>query len=159
MIGVMKTEIGVDPEMQAFMHSLHDKRPIVDSDQSLFNGTTGYIDHMAYDTPIRKIIERMDKGITSLIGSGWSYVGVWSNRLKKGGYHTSHIHPRGDMSGVYYMDVPDTASGTVEFIDGDLQPRTGDLIMFPSDKLHGVTIYLGDDPRLTVAFDVVKHDA
>ena len=159
MIGVLKTSIGVDPEMQALLHSMHDKRPVVESDQSLFHGTTGYINHLDYDSPARKLIEDMNKGISQLIGTGWSYVGVWSNRLSKGGWHSTHLHHKGEMSGIYYMDVPDASSGKLEFMDGDLQPHTGDLVMFPSNKLHGVTLYMGEKPRLTVAFDVVKTHA
>lgn len=101
-------------------------------------------------------------------------VGCWSIRLKRGGFHVNHIHPQGWISSAYYVSVPseveDTSmrSGWIKFGEprfpmpnGEagrfVQPRPGRLVLFPSYLWHGTTPILGDEPRLTIAFDAVPR--
>lgn len=96
--------------------------------------------------------------------------GCWSVRLKRGGFHVNHIHPQGWISSAYYVSVPaeveDTTvrSGWIKF--GEplfptpacaagrmIQPKPGRLVLFPSYLWHGTNPILGDEPRLTIAFD------
>lgn len=96
--------------------------------------------------------------------------GCWSVRLKRGGFHVNHIHPEGWISSAYYVSVPaevgDAAaqSGWIKFgepryaMPGGasiraVQPRPGRLVLFPSYLWHGTNPILGDEPRLTIAFD------
>ena len=78
---------------------------------------------------------------------------AWSVRLRKGGYHVMHNHPKGDISGVFYVRCGPGADLTIG--DETITPKPGMLIVFPSDIPHGTTPYEGDEiTRLTVAFDV-----
>ncbi len=96
--------------------------------------------------------------------------GCWSVRLKKGGYHVNHIHPRGWISSAYYVSVPAESadpgfqSGWLKFGEPRfpmpgaaprrlVQPLPGRLVLFPSYFWHGTTPIAGDEPRLTIAFD------
>ena len=36
-----------------------------------------------------------------------------------------------------------------------VKPKAGDLVLFPSYMWHGTVPFGGDEPRLTVAFDVL----
>ncbi|MCU0975830.1 MAG: putative 2OG-Fe(II) oxygenase [Steroidobacteraceae bacterium] len=100
--------------------------------------------------------------------------GCWSVRLRRGGFHVNHIHPAGWLSSAYYVhtpaDVADTEaqSGWIKFgeprfpVPGVLperiiQPRPGRLVLFPSYMWHGTTPITTDEPRVTVAFDVVTR--
>lgn len=104
-------------------------------------------------------------------GMGWS--GSWSVRLHEGGFHTDHIHPMGWISGVYYVETPDCLNDTenkpgwIKFgqysrprgasLNWEMvvRPRPGLLLLFPSYMWHGTMPISGDQPRLTIAFDIV----
>jgi len=99
--------------------------------------------------------------------------GGWSVRLHSAGYHTSHVHPRGWISSACYIELPDsmkaghTGEGSLSFgapgmlttpaLDAELsiRPQLGQLVLFPSYFWHGTLPFHSDQPRLTVAFDVV----
>jgi len=103
------------------------------------------------------------------------YNGSWSVRLHRAGYHTSHVHPRGWISSACYIQLPDsmkagnTAEGTLSFgapgmvttpsLDAELsvRPELGQLVLFPSYFWHGTLPFHSEQPRLTVAFDVVPE--
>ncbi len=103
------------------------------------------------------------------------YRGCWSVRLKAQGFHVNHLHPEGWLSSAYYVSAPDETadtakqSGWLKFgepaqpVPGagparTIQPRPGRLVLFPSYMWHGTTAIHGDEPRLTMAFDVVTRD-
>lgn len=100
--------------------------------------------------------------------------GCWSVRLKRGGFHVNHIHPRGWLSSAYYVAVPletgdvSARSGWIKFGEPRfaqpraesrhfIQPVAGRLVLFPSYMWHGTVPLQGDEPRLTVAFDAVPE--
>ena len=101
------------------------------------------------------------------------YNGSWSVRLHRTGYHTSHVHPRGWISSACYIQLPDsmtaahTAEGILSFgapgmittpsleAELSLRPEVGQLVLFPSYFWHGTLPFHSEQPRLTVAFDVV----
>ncbi len=113
------------------------------------------------DHPLRS----RNKGDSELIG-------CWSVRLRRGGYHVNHVHSQGWISSAYYVEVPPEVSneadksGWIKFgeprfeVPGAgaeklVQPSVGRLLLFPSYMWHGTTPITGDDPRMTIAFDVI----
>jgi hypothetical protein len=101
-----------------------------------------------------------------------SFRGCWSVELRREGFHVNHIHPEGWLSSAYYVSVPEEAtdmrarSGWLKFGEPRLpvpgmqaehfvQPRAGQLVLFPSYMWHGTNAIHGDQPRLTVAFDAI----
>jgi tetratricopeptide (TPR) repeat protein len=105
------------------------------------------------------------------------YNGSWSVRLHRAGFHASHVHPRGWISSACYIELPDSmkagrsAEGILSFgapgmittpsLDAELsvRPELGQLVLFPSYFWHGTLPFHSDQPRLTVAFDVVPDTA
>jgi Flp pilus assembly protein TadD len=100
------------------------------------------------------------------------FAGCWSVELRRGGHHVNHIHPEGWISSAYYVSVPAEAndvnlrSGWLKFgeprfpVPGAhpelfVPPQPGRLVLFPSYMWHGTNPIHGDEPRLTVAFDIV----
>ncbi|WP_156840995.1 tetratricopeptide repeat protein [Novosphingobium aquimarinum] len=101
------------------------------------------------------------------------FSGSWSVRLASEGHHLSHIHPAGWISSCYYVSVPDTIAqgeddagclvlgrsnldcGPADQVAQIVRPRPGLLALFPSYLYHGTVPFRSDQPRLTVAFDVV----
>lgn len=108
-------------------------------------------------------------------GDGFRMAGAWSVRLKSQGYHTNHIHPEGWISSALYVALPE------EVRDGDgdaghlqfgvppaelgiavpprrvVKPEIGVLSLFPSYMWHGTVPFTAEQPRITVAFDLVPQ--
>jgi hypothetical protein len=94
-------------------------------------------------------------------------------RLRRSGYHTNHVHPRGWISSACYIELPESMSdatspqGILRFGEPSIattpplhaeyavKPGVGMLVLFPSYFWHGTVPFASDQPRLTVAFDVV----
>ena len=103
----------------------------------------------------------------------FDFAASWSVRLRPGGYHTMHVHPLGWISSAYYVQVPpeitdsDAHGGGIKFGEPDIdlgeagaprrliRPAVGRLVLFPSYMWHGTVPFDSQDPRMTVAFDVV----
>lgn len=97
------------------------------------------------------------------------FSGAWSVRLRSGGSHSNHIHPRGWFSSAFYVELPEDLgrdeSGwlTIGEPQAQLQtglapfrtiePKPGRLVLFPSTMWHGTRPFHNGE-RLTVAFDV-----
>lgn len=153
---ILKTKVELVPRIGAFLHAMHDQQQIGDK-QSMRNGTAGYIPMDSRAGSVVKLRAVLGRAITELLGhQDWGFTGLWSTRLPKGGSHVMHNHPKGWMSGILYVDVPTYEGGHLVFDDTLLIPQTGDVVMFPSETWHSVTEYQGDQPRLTVAFDLLK---
>jgi hypothetical protein len=107
-------------------------------------------------------------------GEGFDFSASWSVKLRRKGYHQMHVHPRGWLSAVYYVRVPDAVArwertgggltfGTPDIDLGEegaarrcIQPAAGRLVIFPSYMWHGTVPLETDGTRLTIAFDVVS---
>lgn len=105
----------------------------------------------------------------------FEFAASWSVKLARTGYHTMHIHPLGWISSAYYVQVPKEVSeseaygGGLKFGEPDIdigpqgtarqqiQPKAGRLALFPSYMWHGTVPFQSDEPRMTVAFDVVPE--
>jgi len=99
------------------------------------------------------------------------FAGSWSVRLRSGGSHSNHVHPQGWISSALYLALPSRApdergdSGWLTLGEPDdllgidlppwrkIEPKPGQLVLFPSTMWHG-TVPFTDGERLTVAFDV-----
>ena len=111
-------------------------------------------------------------------GASFDFSASWSVRLRRSGYHTMHMHPLGWISSAYYVQLPpevadsaEAAGGGLKFGEPDIdigeegrarrhvQPAVGRLVLFPSYMWHGTIPFESDQPRTTVAFDVVPSRA
>lgn len=97
--------------------------------------------------------------------------GSWSVRLRPGGRHVPHLHPKGWLSSALYVALPQAVEtgreGWIAFGEPGLplrppqpperwvKPEPGLLVLFPSYMWHGTIPFGGAEPRLTCAFDVV----
>lgn len=164
---------------------LHDKlrHPLLF--QSLRNGTetTGDLARSddpviralfsAFDAPIRDYMTNIGSGADALRRRNrgtYRFNGGWSVRLRRAGYHNSHVHPRGWISSACYIDLPDgmdesSSDGCLSFgvpsmrttpslsVERIVRPQVGMLVLFPSYFWHGTVPFISDRTRLTVAFD------
>jgi len=162
-------------------------------DQSLRNGTQTvrdlrFVDHpilkahfKALDKPIREYMKMLghDETHPFLRRNTGEYLitGSWSVKLRKKGFHVSHVHPEGWISSAYYVDVPDEVADTekkagwihfgkppFDVLDQNgkplgyekiVQPKVGTLVLFPSYMWHGTNPLEQDATRMTLPIDVV----
>lgn len=103
---------------------------------------------------------------------------LWATVLHEGGHQRPHIHPKGWMSGVYYVQVPELAadaapgSGRLELgrpedalplppspLLQEVEAVPGRLVFFPSYLFHRTIPFRGGDerPRISLAFDVIPE--
>jgi len=128
----------------------------------------------AIDGPIRRHLARLGQGEdpVRVRNSGcYRLKGCWSVRLAPGGFHEHHIHPKGWYSSACYIDVPPVVeaggregwlalaqppfptSPPLEPLRYE-KPEPGKLVLFPSCLWHGTVPFSGDQPRLSIAFDI-----
>ncbi|MBA4175693.1 MAG: hypothetical protein C0505_03905 [Leptothrix sp. (in: Bacteria)] len=98
--------------------------------------------------------------------------GSWSVWLRPGGYHVDHVHQDGWISSACYVEVPGAVraggrEGWLRFgrpglavaeglsAEHWIRPEPGLVALFPSYMWHGTEPFSGEDPRLTMAFDLV----
>jgi len=101
-----------------------------------------------------------------------AFAGSWSVWLRPGGYHVDHVHQDGWISSACYIELPGAVraggrEGWLRFGQPGLplaerlvaehwiQPELGHVALFPSYMWHGTEPFSGDEPRLTIAFDLV----
>jgi len=91
--------------------------------------------------------------------------------LRSGGFHADHVHPRGWLSGVCYLELPpEVDEGRAGWLrlgqpgirttpalgpDFFVKPKAGSLVLFPAYMWHGVVPFQSPSTRLTVAFDAL----
>ena len=103
---------------------------------------------------------------------------AWGVILDSGAYQVPHIHPSAWLSGVYYVRLPKVVSvddpehpGWIEFgrpywdfhIDKEpetrlVKPEEGMLILFPAYVFHRTVPFVGDEHRISIAFDILHGE-
>ncbi|WP_421133961.1 putative 2OG-Fe(II) oxygenase [Alteromonas sp. A079] len=174
-------------QLQQYLLTLHnnEQHPI---GQSLRHGSQTFEDLFDDPAPViqtmkERIIENVSTFVASQIdmkkhpflsrlSTQFAFKGSWSVKLRKTGFHKSHYHSAGWLSGVYYVDVPDEVekggNGWLVFGRPDLgnislcedyaiKPVAGNLVLFPSYLWHGTNPINSAQHRMTVAFDIVPQ--
>ena len=102
----------------------------------------------------------------------WAIDGLWSVYLQPNGFHHDHVHPNGWISSALYIELPGRLGaagheGWIKFGEPGIvttpklghehavRPQPGRVVLFPSYMWHGTVPFGGNEPRLTVAFDIV----
>ena len=115
------------------------------------------------------------KGSESILIQNWPdeiKIAAWYVRMLQSGHQDSHIHPKGWVSGVFYLktvELPTQNEGAIKFglqgygypiKDDDYpqhlyQPSNGDLVLFPSSLFHKTIPVIQDVERCVIAFDLI----
>ena len=123
--------------------------------------------------PLHRTILETIKSIP-LTGPKEFKINFWVNVNTKGDWNIYHDHMGVDLSGVYYVKVPEN-SGEIMFKDprkgssGErnvvqmplnlpLMPKEGVLLMFPPFLEHMVSPSKSDEERISIAYNVLMRD-
>jgi len=102
-------------------------------------------------------VQTLREKIASMLGAR-SPVG-WAMVNRAGSHHPRHQHRVAVITGIFYVTAgsPEAITPTVfECEGGDLEvdPHPGRLAILRGDMWHAVPRYMGELPRITIAFDV-----
>lgn len=132
----------------------------------------------AIEAWLRSLPANADHPFLRRRASGVRFTGSWSVKLRSAGNHVNHIHPEGWISSAFYVSLPPSVvsadssadrSGHIQFgqppveLGLDLPPRrvvkpvVGTLALFPSYMWHGTVPFLDQQPRMTIAFDMIPR--
>lgn len=102
----------------------------------------------------------------------------WINVNPPHGYIGPHVHPNALLSGTYYVSVPqgEGAGGQIEFVSPHpvghmsgwikaamltdkvrVQPREGQILLFPAQLLHWVLPNTSTQDRVTISFNLAAR--
>jgi tetratricopeptide (TPR) repeat protein len=128
----------------------------------------------ALKEPIRQRLASLGAGADTVRArntGAYGFNGVWSVRLRPNGFHANHLHPKGWLSSACYIALPGAVErgqeGWLKFGQPGVptlpalepthfvKPEPGLLALFPSYMWHGTVPFGGDEPRLTIAFDLI----
>jgi hypothetical protein len=126
---------------------------------------------LALDGPIKRHLDRLGTGsdpVRRRNTGSYGFQGMWSVKLRPGGFHVNHVHPKGWLSSACYVETVDRPGqeGWIRFGEPGvrtkppleaqhaIEPKPGMLVLFPSYMWHGVTPFGGEKSRLTFAFDL-----
>ena len=113
---------------------------------------------------------------------GWKYepekvkmTEMWAIINKKNNLNTAHTHPNNYLSAAYYVKAPEKC-GTIKFINSntvakerfptleqktelnqnavEIEPKEGDLLIFPAYLSHAVNRNLSDEDRVVISFNI-----
>ncbi len=103
-------------------------------------------------------------------GKRFAIESSWFSKFERGNYAHLHNHGAADISGVYYVKVPDDSSNIffetpnrhLETSDvfsaiakrEELNAQEGMLALFPGWLQHGVRTNGTDDPRVSMSFNI-----
>lgn len=137
---------------------------------NLFNDDNPLIQSLI--TQFRACITNYIKQTNYLTTTEFEFSGSWSVRLSDQGFHTSHVHPMGQISSVFYVSLPESMKngvdkkGWLKFGEPNLKlksplpvahfvkPSVGKLVLFPSYMWHGTVPFDDEGVRMTIAFDI-----
>jgi uncharacterized protein (TIGR02466 family) len=152
------------------------------------NGWQSGLDFMEADVPAVHELKRFVNGRIEAFLAEWgrvafvpgavpafnySYTG-WAVVLRPGGFQHEHVHTKTDVTGIYYVAVPDAPGGEPvgdlvlvdprggrlaarsmwESAQHRIRPRAGMLLLFPSFVPHHVDQVQAPGQRISVNFDV-----
>lgn len=155
---------------------LHPKNP--GKFQAQIATTFWYNHQLQYELELAKlsqsIIPRASEFASSLgynRADNLRIINMWANRVEKYDYHQQHNHHGALISGVYYLQAPDTANlvFTAPDYDYDIITDTeteynqhlvkfqcvpGRLIMFKGTVRHGYDWHGSDTSKISIAFNI-----
>ena len=130
-----------------------------------------YQDEPLFKNYIQSILQTLSSTKLKITGETKVSISSWANVNEKGNWNFVHDHIGTDLSGVYYVKVPEN-SGEIVFFDPrkisvvdpvfqEDHPKAfgyhlveGTLLMFPSYLEHMVTPSESDETRISIAFNI-----
>ena len=109
-------------------------------------------------------VQELRQTIIEMVGGTRSLV-AWAMVNRAGSHHPRHQHRIAILSGVYYVAAGSAdaitptifecpCDGRPKLQDLEVDPHPGRLVVCLGQTWHAVPKYMGDLPRITIAFDV-----
>lgn len=104
-------------------------------------------------------VQKLRECVVELTNSAQRLV-AWAMVNRAGSHHPRHQHRAALLTGLYYVTPGNEEEVTptcFECADGtvlEVEPHPGRLVIFRGETWHWVTPVVGDEPRITIAFDL-----
>ena len=117
-----------------------------------------------FQEPIKKIenylnLEIKKKIIENNSIGKFKIKSLWFTIQKKNQGHSLHNHPKSIISGVYYFSIDHNKGGEIEIFKENNKiihsPQSDDLLLLHSNIYHSVKPYMGDNDRISIAWDAI----
>lgn len=110
-------------------------------------------------------VQQLRQAVVEITGAGARSPVGWAMVNRAGSHHPRHQHRIASLSGVYYVNAgsPNAITPTVfecpcdgrdKQYELEVDPHPGRLVVCRGETWHWVRPYPGDQPRITIAFDV-----
>jgi putative 2-oxoglutarate-Fe(II)-dependent oxygenase superfamily protein len=110
-------------------------------------------------------VQTLRQAISAIVGP--KPLVAWAMVNRAGSQHPRHQHRVASLSGVYYVTTGDPRAptifecpcderprGSVAPYELEIEPHPGRLALFRGTAWHRVARYVGESPRITIAFDI-----
>jgi len=81
------------------------------------------------------------------------YMDMWMNFYEKGDATLSHNHV-GELSGIVFCSTNQASLPTTFESGANVYGNFGDICLFPSTMRHENGVYMGDDERITISYNM-----
>jgi len=107
------------------------------------------------ETEITSIINYLPNVIDLAFSGSMEISEMWGICYKKNDYTKVHDHWPNIWSGTFYVDIPTDYAGTLFFpeLEHNIEPVTGQLVLFSGTTLHGVKTIKSNSERIAVSFN------
>jgi len=103
-------------------------------------------------------IQELYAAIVGIVGD--RNLKAWAMVNSRGSHHRRHQHGMARVVGVYYVTVGDENAPTPTIYecptDLHIDPDPGRLVLAPGTMWHRVPECMGDIPRITISFDILR---
>jgi hypothetical protein len=86
----------------------------------------------------------------SMWNGSWEVTNMWGLIYKKGDYSKEHDHDPAIYSFVYFVNCP-SGSSPLKFHGHKINPKDGNLIIFPSNLRHWVPVHKLNKDRIVIS--------
>jgi hypothetical protein len=108
----------------------------VKTDYKQSNANTAYVNYF-----LQNILSNFKKNILKFWNvSSFGIHDAWFQQYEKGDFHGWHTHPGCNLSGIYYIELPDSNMAT-QFKTFSTDIKEGEIIIFPSYLKHSSPLF------------------
>ena len=170
-----------EPLIKAIYHEMERNEGVKKSNVGGWQSHVDIFQHGEFSKFGRFVMKNSKVALSHVFNPGFKLFlkGAWINVNSKNCFNESHIHPDCDIAGVFWVDVPPD-SGDLNLINQaaysnyrwlkhvtdsvktqykysvgwDFSPKDGDMIFFPANTLHNVSMNNNSENRISIAFNL-----
>lgn len=170
-----------DPLIKAIYHEMEQNKGVIKSNVRGWQSHMDIFQRSEFSKYAAFVQHESKKALSNIFNSSYRILlkGAWINVNTKDSYNKSHMHPDCDIAAVFWIDVPPESGELVVANSStysnfkwftkvtnsvreqhryssnwNLNAVSGEMVFFPADMLHEVTINNNSENRISIAFNL-----